>query len=340
MPAGVAAERFPLSRRPRAALALAASTISSRPYPERLYASRRLRERLAAAAAAAKPAWVVAHGYHVGPSAAASGAPVWLDFHNLDSEIWERVAANAALPARAFARIQASRVASLERRLAREAAGLSAVTRRDAEKLEAISGGRPVVVVPNGVDLSRYAPREDPGETGTLFFVGDLSWEPNADAVRFFSREIWPLIRAGAPSARAQILGRGARSGLVAGEGISLLGEGGDTRPHWAAAAVGVVPLRSGGGSRLKILEAAASAVPVVSTSVGAEGIDLLPDREILLADTPAAFADAVQRLLRDPELRRRVGAAARAKVEAVYGWETIGRAFARKLAARESRAS
>jgi glycosyltransferase involved in cell wall biosynthesis len=93
------------------------------------------------------------------------------------------------------------------------------------------------------------------------------------------------------------------------------------------------VPLRSGGGSRLKILEAAASGVPVVSTTVGAEGLELLPDREILIADTPAAFADSILRLLREPDLRRRLGAAAREKVVARYGWDRIGREFARALA-------
>ncbi|HEY7369794.1 MAG TPA: glycosyltransferase [Thermoanaerobaculia bacterium] len=334
MPPGIAAERFPLSRRTRQAAALAATLVSSRPYSERLYASRPLRERLAAAVAASRPAWVVAHSYHVGPAAVSSGAPAWVDFHNLDSEIWARVAANAGFAARAFARLQASRVAALERRLTREAAGFSAVSRRDAEALEALSGRR-ALLVPNGVDLLRYAPREDPGEAGTVFFVGDLTWPPNADAVAYFSREIWPRIRAGNPGARAEILGRGDRPGLVSGESITLLGEGGDTRPHWERAAVAVVPLRSGGGSRLKILEAAASGVPVVATTIGAEGIELVPEREILLADDPEAFADAVLRLLRDADLRRSVAAAARAKVEAQYGWERVGRDFARALAER-----
>jgi glycosyltransferase involved in cell wall biosynthesis len=100
------------------------------------------------------------------------------------------------------------------------------------------------------------------------------------------------------------------------------------------------VPLRSGGGSRLKILEAAASAVPVISTRVGAEGLDLIPGREILIADTPADFADATLRLLREPDLRRRLGAAAREKVEARYGWERIGRDFARALAQRAGEAA
>jgi glycosyltransferase involved in cell wall biosynthesis len=331
-PPGVAAERFPVSRRRRQAAALLGSLVSSRPYSELLYASRRLGDRLAASCASARPAWVVAHSYHVGPAALACGAPAWVDFHNLDSEIWSRVAENSGFATRVFARRQAGRVARLEERLARESAGFSAVSRRDADALEAVSGRR-ALEVPNGVDLSRYAPREDPGEAGTVFFVGDLTWPPNADAVRHFSREIWPRVRGGAPSARAEILGRGGRAGLVAGESISLLGEGADTRPHWARAAVAVVPLRSGGGSRLKILEAAASGVPVVSTTVGAEGLELLPDREILIADTPAAFADSILRLLREPDLRRRLGAAAREKVVARYGWDRIGREFARALA-------
>jgi glycosyltransferase involved in cell wall biosynthesis len=142
------------------------------------------------------------------------------------------------------------------------------------------------------------------------------------------------VVRRLRPSARAEILGRGAPGDLArfAASDFVLLGEGADTRPYWERAAVAVVPLLAGGGSRLKILEAAACGVPVVSTPVGAEGLELVADSEILLREDPAGFAAAVAGLLANPETARRQAAAARAHVEALYDWERIGREFAREL--------
>ncbi len=143
----------------------------------------------------------------------------------------------------------------------------------------------PPLVVPNGVDLDRF-PRRAAAPAGEfVVFVGDLSWPPNADGVRWFLREVWPRVRILRPDARAEIVGRAAPPDLagLAGPAAALLGEGGDARAHWARAAVAAVPLRAGGGTRLKILEAAAAGVPVVATSIGAEGLELLPDSEILL---------------------------------------------------------
>jgi glycosyltransferase involved in cell wall biosynthesis len=120
---------------------------------------------------------------------------------------------------------------------------------------------------------------------------------------------------------------------------VELAGEGGDARAYWREAAVAVVPLLSGGGTRLKILEAAATGVPVVSTGVGAEGLDLADETEILRRDEPEGFAAAIAAILADPRAARRQAEAARARVERDYGWETIGRRFARTLVARENRA-
>jgi glycosyltransferase involved in cell wall biosynthesis len=336
-PAGVEIEWVPQSpRRPRRVAAAAASVLSGRPYSQRLYRSRQLERRLATLAQAQRPRWIVAHSYHVAPAALTARRPVWVDFHNLDSEIWRRTAESAtSAPVRLFARFQEPRVRGLERRLVGAAAGLSCVSRRDADVLRALGGAVEPLVVPNGVDLSRYAFRREPPAQELVFFVGDLSWPPNAEGVRWFARQVWPRVRQARPAARAEILGRSAPPDLerLASADFALAGEGSDTRPSWARAAVAIVPLLAGGGTRLKILEAAACGVPVVSTSVGAEGLELAPETEILLRENAEGFASAVAGLLADPEAARRQAAAARARVEALYDWERIGREFAAQLA-------
>jgi glycosyltransferase involved in cell wall biosynthesis len=338
-PPGVELELVPQLRRGRRrAAALAGSLLVGGAYSELLYRSAVLRARVAGAVRGEPSAWVVAHSYHVAPAALASGRPVWIDFHNLDSEIWRRVA-ETARPAgeRLFARIQAPRVADLEARLARAASGVSCVSERDADSLRRIGARSAPRVVPNGVDLSRYAMRPAQPAGETIFFVGDLSWPPNAEAVRWLRDRVWPELRRRRPAAQVEILGRGAPPDLApsaASDGFRLLGEGGDTRPHWASAAVAVVPLLAGGGTRLKIVEAAACGVPVVATSVGAEGLELHGEVEILLRDDAAGFADAIAKLLEDPAAARRQAEAARARVEASYDWKAIGREFAEAVRA------
>jgi glycosyltransferase involved in cell wall biosynthesis len=326
------------NRRLRSAGALAATALSRWPYPELLYRSADLARRVAEGAAAQEPAWVIAHSYHVGPLALESGRPAWVDFHNVESEIWHRMAATASRAGhRFFARWQEPRVLALERSLLARADGTSCVSRRDAAAFALLSPGAEPDVVLNGVDLDRYAFRSAPAASERVFFVGDLSWRPNAEAVRWFALEIWPILARLRPRADVEILGRHAPADLcdLAGVRFKLAGESGDTRPHWRDAAVAVVPLLAGGGTRLKILEAAACGVPVVSTSVGAEGLSFVNGEEILLRDDPAPFAEAVAGLLADPEARHRQAGAARARVEREYGWRSISERFAGLLERR-----
>ncbi len=185
VPEGVTVDWIPQpGRRLRRVAAVVSSLVGRGAYPERVYRSRELSRRLATAVAADPPSWIVAHSYHVGPAALAAGRRAWVDFHNLDSQIWRRVAQSASSASvRAFARGQAPRVVALERRLASEAAGISCVSEPDAAALSAFGAGAAPLVVPNGVDLSRYAIREEEPLEEVVLFVGDLSWPPNADAV-------------------------------------------------------------------------------------------------------------------------------------------------------------
>jgi glycosyltransferase involved in cell wall biosynthesis len=323
------------SRGARRGVAALASLTSGGSYSERLYRSRALERRIAELAARERPRWIVAHSYHVAPAALDAGPPVWIDFHNLDSEIWARTAQSArSARVRLFARMQAPRVRELERRLAGAAAGVSCVSRRDADALRALGAAAEPILIPNGVDLSRYAFAREPPAGELVEFVGDLSWPPNAEGVRWLAGEVWPRIRQARSGARAEILGRSAPRDLrrLASPDFVLAGESSDTRPHWARAAVAVVPLLTGGGTRLKILEAAACGVPVVSTPIGAEGLELVPEREILLREDASGFASAVATLLGDREAARKQATAARARVEALYDWERIRPMLAREL--------
>ncbi len=337
LPPGVEAEVFPQSARPVRQAAALAATAAGRAYSPFLYRSRPLAARLRQLAAVEKPRWIVAHSYHVAPLALDAYGPLWIDFHNLDSELWRRMGESASSRlSRMFARSQAPRVSRVEAQLVLRASGLSCVSERDAAHLAELAPDVPRVVVPNGVDLDRYAFRAEPAPTEIVFYVGDLTWPPHAEGIAWFRREAWPLVVRSRPSARAHVMGRGTVAG-TGSDGFTFLGEGNDTRPHWQTAAVAVVPLRAAAGTRLKILEAAACGVPVVSTSVGAEGLDLVDGAEILLADTPGEFAGAVSRLLGDPDARRLQAAAARRKVEDRYGWGSIGRSFSRELLRREA---
>jgi len=338
LPPGVEVERFPQAPRPLRRAAALAATAAGRAYSPFLYRSRLLAARLRNLASKEKPFWIIAHSYHVAPLAPDAFGPLWIDFHNLDSELWRRMGESASSRlARAFARSQAPRVSRVEAILVARAAGISCVSQREASLLARLAPNVPRLLVPNGVDLERYQFRSEPAPEEIVFYVGDLAWPPHAEGMAWFRREVWPLVVRARPSARAEVLGRGAPRAGNDEEHFAFLGEGGDTRPHWARAAVAVVPLQAAAGTRLKILEAAACGVPVVSTSVGAEGLELSDPSEIRMADDPEGFARAVTGLLADPDARRRQAVAARRRVEQLYGWDSIGRSFSRELVARRA---
>jgi glycosyltransferase involved in cell wall biosynthesis len=209
-----------------------------------------------------------------------------------------------------------------------------AVSTSDAEALRKAYGLSRVSVVETGVDLEYFtrpagvatAPRE-------IVFLGSMDWMPNQDAVRFFVSDILPRVRASVPDAVFRIVGRNPpapiRALADAERGIEVTGSVPDVRPYLTRAAVCVVPLRVGGGTRLKIYEAMAMEVPVVSTRIGMEGLPVTDGRELLVADTPEDFAGAVVRLLEQPALRSALAAQAVARVRRECGWRGVAVSFA-----------
>lgn len=206
--------------------------------------------------------------------------------------------------------------------------GVTFTSQNDAERARALFPGIRAAVIPNAADVDFFQPRPtDPAPDGrTVLFFGTLDYFPNQDAMLFFLREIWPRLEASCPSARLRVIGPRPTPEVLAYRGprIEVLGLVDDLRPYLAEAACVIAPLRVGGGTRLKILEAMAMGKAIVSTALGAEGIALERERDLLIADDPAAFAAAVGRVLADPELGRRLGAAARSLVEARYSWRAV----------------
>ena len=197
----------------------------------------------------------------------------------------------------------------------------------DRRRLARSLGEGHVQVVPNGVDIEAHAAIAARGGTRSLIFVGDMTYDPNEDAVLYFCEKVLPLIRkqdsevqvvlVGRPSQRVQALP--ARLNRVMVTGIVP-----DVRPYLESASVSIAPIRAGGGTRLKILEAMAAGRPVVSTSIGAEGLEAVAGRDLLIADKPRDFAQACLRLLRSLALRQRVAASGRACVRSRYDWSVV----------------
>jgi glycosyltransferase involved in cell wall biosynthesis len=192
-----------------------------------------------------------------------------------------------------------------------------------------------VHVVPTGVDTEffQFAPSRE--QSRSLVFTGSMDWLPNEDAMQFFCRDVLPLIRAEEPDTTLSIVGRSPTPAVIrlgAEPGITVTGRVDDVRPPMAAAAVYIVPIRIGGGTRLKIFEAMAMGKAVVSTSIGAEGLPVRDGEHLVLADDPRAFASAVIRLMRRLDERRRLEAAAHASVAERYDWSAVAGDLERAL--------
>jgi polysaccharide biosynthesis protein PslH len=247
--------------------------------------------------------------------------------HNVESEIWRRHALTESNPLkRAMYKLEYRKMLAYEKHEVKAFQHVIAVSPHDAELMHAVAAGSHITVVPTGVDLERFRPNHQAsGLAPLVVFVGAMDWEPNIDAVTYFCREVWPKIRLRVPAAKFRIVGRNPDKRVrgLGSESVEITGSVPSVIEHMQEAAVVVVPLRVGGGTRLKIYEAMALGKAVVSTTVGAEGLDVHPGQDIALADEPNSFSDAVVRFLSDLQLRRRYESCA-ADLAARYGWPSI----------------
>lgn len=262
--------------------------------------------------------------------------PAILFTHNVEAEIWRRHAENAANPLSLYLLTQQwKRMLRFEARALARFDLVLAVSDADSRTFSSLYPGAlraPVHVVPTGVDTSFFRPDAGAGVRPLhLVFTGSMDWLPNEDGMLYFVRDILPHIRQAEPEATLSIIGRAptpAVRRLAEQAGIDVTGRVDDVRPHIAAGAVYVVPLRIGGGTRLKIYEAMAMAKAVVSTTVGAEGLPVTSGQNVVIADEPADFAQAVVRLLRDTAARRRIENEARRIVVEKYDWSAVAGDF------------
>jgi sugar transferase (PEP-CTERM/EpsH1 system associated) len=257
-------------------------------------------------------------------------APVVLDEHNIESELLWRTAREERSPWRRLLRArEAQQVEREELDSWRRVAACVVTSEREVHIVRKAVPQKPCRVVPNGVDSGYFVPAGTAVEADTFVFTGLMSYRPNADGVAYFIEQVLPLIRRVRPAARFIVVGwGGTRLHSLSGPGITFTGRVADVRHYLARAAAVVTPLRVGSGTRLKVLEALAMAKPVVSTSVGCEGIDVVDGQHLLVADTPAAFAEAVLRVLADSDLARRLGSAGRELVQDRYSWRSSAEAL------------
>jgi glycosyltransferase involved in cell wall biosynthesis len=258
--------------------------------------------------------------------------------HNVEAVIWDRLAESASGLLGPYYRLQARRMEDWERRLVHRFDRVVAVSEEDAASMRERYSLDDVYEVPTGVDTSYFRPLGDGDHerrSSRVLFIGSLDWLPNVDGLEWFVSEIWPRVRGSVPDAEFDVVGRRPspelRRELESRDGISVHPDVPDVRPYLERAAVFVVPLRVGSGTRLKIYEAMASGRAVVTTRIGAEGLPLESEEHALLVEeSGSSFADAVIRLLEHPEERRGLEDRGCRFVRDNFGWEQVAADFAR----------
>jgi len=249
-----------------------------------------------------------------------------LDEHNIEYDIVKRTAeAEGSATRRVYSSIDWRKLKREERSAWRWFDGVSVTSERDAGMLAQLEPGTKVAVIPNGVDIQQFRPPSSAPDRDSLLFFGAMNYYPNHDGISYFVSEIWPRILAKRPGTKLWVVGPAPDSVMaLKSANIEVTGFVDAVEPYIDRATAVVVPLRLGGGTRLKIVEAMSKAKPIVSTRIGAEGIDVVHDQHALLADDPQGFADQVERVLSDAALATRLGQAARGLAEASYGWPSL----------------
>lgn len=250
-----------------------------------------------------------------------------LDEHNLEYELLQRTAqAERFMPRKAFGWVESVKFQREERQSWNRFRRCVLTSEREEQVVVQKQPDVATAVVPNGVDTGYFRPTSTPVDPESIVFTGLMTYRPNADAAVRFVKEVLPLVRRSRPSATFTAVGWGLPADLapLLGNGVTHTGRVPDVRPYLARAAVVVVPLRMGSGTRLKVLEGLAMGKAVVSTTLGCEGVDVRPGRDVLVADDSESFARAVVELMEDGERRASLGEEGRRLVERSYTWPAV----------------
>lgn len=254
--------------------------------------------------------------------------------HNVEATIWQRHASVARDPVRrAYLRGQWHRMRRFEGEECRRFDRVIAVSEADAAAMRREYGLETVGSVPTGVDLDYFVAPDVPArQRSEILFVGSMDWMPNEEGIRWFAEQVFERVRARIPDATLTIVGRAPSERLrklaERTAGMRLTGTVPDVRPHLARAGVSVVPLRVGGGTRIKIYEAMAMGIPVVSTTIGAEGLPIKHGRHLLIADTPEEQVESIVRLMGNPREAQSLSASALAFVRQHGSWSAVAKSF------------
>jgi glycosyltransferase involved in cell wall biosynthesis len=315
-------------------LDLARNLVDPLPYVQAKYRSEIMRGHVSRLAAAGELDVVISDFLTPSQNVPADlPCPTVLFQHNIETVLWERLYQNQeSLPRRAYFYGQYLKMRRFEGQECRRYDAVATVSTNDSDALRRLHGIHDVFDVPTGVDTDYFSPGSAARDPDELVFTGSMDWMPNEDAMLFFAEKILPLVERAAPAVKVTVVGRNPTEKVVAlareNKRFSLTGWVEDVRPYIDRGAVYIVPLRVGGGTRIKIYEAMAMARAVVSTTIGAEGLPVKDGDEIVLADEPQAFADGVVRLLRDREARARIESAARKAVVERFGWDKAAEAL------------
>jgi glycosyltransferase involved in cell wall biosynthesis len=313
------------------------SLLSIHSYQQRAHFSEKMQDMLDRRCRDWKIDLVVVEFSQMGYFRIPAGIPWVLDQHNVEADLLRRMAQRGRWSIRRlYNHLEAAKFTREEKRIVNAASAISATSVRDRE-LMACDCPRAAMaeVIENGVDCSFFEPSVTvQPRPNSLIFVGATHYFPNEDGMVFFMDQIFPLVRQVIPEVTLKIVGGRPSETLLAyhSEAVEVTGFVDDVRPYMWDSAVFVVPLRMGGGTRLKVVEALAAHVPVVSTALGAEGIEVESGRHLLLADEPRAFADAVIRLLKDRDYARQLCESGNRLMKDVMDWDVIGKRWNRLL--------
>lgn len=321
---------------PRFWMQAAANLVSDLPLAVSRYASGAMKRRISGLVERENFDAIVCDFLFAAPTIA-DLAPATLFQHNVEAEIWRRRLehASGAIEHR-FIENQYRKMRRYESEVCRAVRSVIAVSEQDAETMRCDYGAVDVRVIPTGVDIDYFRPPEEVQRAESLVFVGSMDWDPNIDGMQWFVGEVLPRIRQWRPRCGLTIAGRRPDASIrkLSEEypHIRVTGTVDDVRPYLWEAAVSIVPLRIGGGTRLKIFESMAARIPVVSTTIGAEGLNVSNGDNIRIADTPEDFADRCLELLADPTARCRQAASAWEMVANCYSWEVVSQQFEKCL--------
>lgn len=265
------------------------------------------------------------------------GVPKVLFQHNVETEIWRRHFEVAGNPLKkAYLYVDFQKFYNFEKLACSKFDDVLVVSESDGDLLQKTYGVRHTTLIPTGVDIEYFHPQEDRVQPANIVFVGSMDWLPNQDAVKFFVDDIYPLVKSCHPEAKLYLVGRRPPDVIKALEkidnSITVTGTVDDIRPFVDQAQVYVVPIRIGGGTRIKIFEAMAQKKAIVSTTVGAEGLPVSDNREIIIKDKPREFAEAVCQLIDDAKLNEKISRGGYRLVTGKYSWEKIAVNFSEAL--------